>query len=88
MFQDTYSSSQAQWRRLVRRGLEVVDSQLEFICRDGDHYTLIWDSRLVINENNPPMDYTPPTPQRVDRSITMDDVKAVRTIQKSTEAVE
>jgi RNA-dependent RNA polymerase len=55
------------------RGARDLPNMLGGGDLDGDDYTLIWDSRLLIRENSPPMDYTAPKPIRVPR-VTMTDV--------------
>lgn len=56
--------------------LPVTENDL-IDLRDGDYYTVIWDSRLLVTKEHPPMDYTPSLPKRVDRPIVVDDVKDV-----------
>jgi RNA-dependent RNA polymerase len=49
------------------QGARDLPNQLGGGDLDGDDYTLIWDSKLIIENNAMPMDYTPPDPTRVDR---------------------
>jgi RNA-dependent RNA polymerase len=49
------------------QGARDLPNQLGGGDLDGDDYTLIWDPKLLIEENALPMDYTPPDPTRVDR---------------------
>ncbi|KAH0543787.1 hypothetical protein FGG08_001969 [Glutinoglossum americanum] len=42
---------------------------------DGDDYLVVWDKDLTPMEwNYEPMDYTPPTPRRLDRNVNVNDI--------------
>ena len=42
---------------------------------DGDDYMVMWDKDLIpVEWNHPPMNYTPPTPVRVDREVSTNDI--------------
>ncbi|KAI0695361.1 RdRP-domain-containing protein [Cytidiella melzeri] len=59
------------------RGERDLPNMLSGGDLDGDMYSLIWDPRLLIEEDRvyDPMDYTAPTPERCSSPITIDQTK-------------
>lgn len=41
-------------------GQDPITAQISGSDLDGDLFFICWDKRLIINQNYPPMDYSPP----------------------------